>query len=40
MPTAKNILENLDDEAEERAISEAEADIKAGRFVSHEEVVK
>jgi predicted transcriptional regulator len=40
MPTTKNILEGADDEVEARAIAEAEAAIKAGRVVPHEEVVK
>jgi predicted transcriptional regulator len=40
MPAAKNIIEDLDEEAEKRALAEAEADIKAGRFVPHEDVVK
>ena len=36
----KSIFDKIDEEEEKRAIEEAEADIKAGRFVSHEEVVK
>jgi predicted transcriptional regulator len=40
MPAAKNIIEDLDEEAEKRALAEAEADMKAGRFVPHEDVVK
>lgn len=40
MPTAKNILERLDEEEERRAMEEAEAAVKAGRVVPHEEVIK
>jgi predicted transcriptional regulator len=40
MPATKSIFDKVDEEEEKRAIAEAEADIKAGRFVSHEEVVK
>jgi predicted transcriptional regulator len=40
MPTTKNILEGADDDVEAHAIAEAEAAIKAGRVVPHEEVVK
>ena len=40
MPTAKNILEKLDKEEERRATEEAEAAVKAGRVVPHQEVIK
>jgi predicted transcriptional regulator len=40
MPATKSIFDKVDEEEEKRAIAEAEADIKAGRFVPHEEVVK
>ncbi len=40
MPTAKNIFENIDEDAEARAIEEAELAIEEGRVVPHEEVVK
>ena len=40
MPATKSIFDKIDEEEEKRAIAEAEADIKAGRFVPHEEVVK
>jgi predicted transcriptional regulator len=35
-----SIFEGTDAAAESRAIAEAEADLKAGRVVPHEEVVK
>jgi hypothetical protein len=37
---AKNIFTEIDEEAEARAIAEAEADLAAGRVVPHEDVVK
>ena len=40
MPATKSIFDKVDEEEEKRAIAEAEADIKAGRFVPHEDVVK
>jgi predicted transcriptional regulator len=40
MSEPKTIFEEIDDEAEARAIAEAEADVDAGRLVPHEEVVK
>ena len=40
MPATKSIFDKVDEEEEKRAIAEAEADIEAGRFVPHEEVVK
>lgn len=36
----KSIFDEIDEEAEACAIAEAEADIEAGRFVSHEKVAK
>ncbi|HEV7995161.1 MAG TPA: CopG family transcriptional regulator [Stellaceae bacterium] len=36
----KAIVEESDEDAEARAIAEAEADVAAGRIVPHEEVVK
>ena len=39
MAKAKTIFE-IDEDAEKRAIDEAEADVAAGRLVPHEEVVK
>ena len=40
IPTAKNIFENIDEDAEARAIEGAELAIKEGRVIPHEEVVK
>ncbi len=40
MPTTKSIFDEIDEEEEERAIAEAEAALKEGRVVPHEEVVK
>ncbi len=40
MPTTKSIFDEIDEEEEARAIAEAEAALKEGRFVPHEEVVK
>jgi toxin ParE1/3/4 len=37
---AKTILDGIDEDAEARAIAEAEADVAAGRVVPHDEVVK
>ena len=36
----KTIFDVIDEDAEARAIAEAEADIAAGRLVPHDEVVK
>ncbi len=36
----KPILGGIDEDVEARAIAEAEADVAAGRVVSHDEVVK
>jgi len=36
----ETIFDEIDEDAEARAIAEAEADIDAGRFVPHEQVVK
>jgi predicted transcriptional regulator len=36
----KSIFDEIDEEAEARAIAEAEADVHAARFVSHDKVVK
>jgi predicted transcriptional regulator len=40
MPKTKTIFDEIDQDAEARAIAEAEADVAAGRVVPHEEVVK
>ena len=40
MPTTENILEGVDDDAEARAIAQAEADVAAGRVVPHDTVMK
>jgi predicted transcriptional regulator len=40
MAKPKPIFDEIDKEAETRAIAEAEADVKAGRVVPHEDVVK
>lgn len=40
MPATKSIFDKVDEEEEKRAIAEAEAALKAGRIVPHEEVVK
>ena len=40
MSKTKSVFDGIDEEAEARAIAEAEADIDAGRIVPHEEVVK
>jgi predicted transcriptional regulator len=36
----RNILTEIDEDVEARAISEAEADVVAGRVVPHDEVVR
>jgi predicted transcriptional regulator len=36
----KTIFDEIDEDAEARAIAEAEADVAAGRVVPHDEVVK
>lgn len=35
-----SIFDEIDEEAEERALAEAEADFAAGRVISHEAVVR
>jgi predicted transcriptional regulator len=40
MAKTKTIFNEIDENAEERAIAEAEADVVAGRVVPHDEVVK
>ncbi len=40
MPATKSILEGIDEEAEARALAEAEADVASGRLVPHDAVVK
>jgi predicted transcriptional regulator len=40
MAKSKTIFDEIDQDAEARAIAEAEADLAAGRVVPHEEVVK
>jgi len=40
MDDSKLLFEEIDDEAEERAVEEAEADIAAGRVVSQEAVIE
>jgi predicted transcriptional regulator len=40
MDNTNTVFDDLDEEAEARAIAEAEADIVAGRVVSHADVVK
>jgi predicted transcriptional regulator len=40
MAKTKTILDEIDQNAETRAIAEAEADVAAGRVVPHEEVLK
>jgi hypothetical protein len=40
MAKTKTIFDDIDEDAEARAIEEAEADVAAGRIVPHEEVVK
>jgi predicted transcriptional regulator len=36
----RNIFTEIDEDAEARAIAEAEADVAAGRVISHDEVVE
>jgi predicted transcriptional regulator len=40
MAKTKTIFGEIDEDAEARAIAEAEADIEAGRVVPHEDVVR
>ena len=40
MAKSKTIFDEIDQDAEARAIAEAEADVAAGRVVPHDEVVK
>ena len=40
MSKVTSIFDGIDEDAEERALAEAEADYAAGRFVPHEEVVR
>ena len=40
MAKTKTIFDDIDEDAEARAIEEAEADVAAGRVVPHEDVVK
>ena len=40
MPKTKTVFDEIDEDAEARAISEAEADVAAGRVIAHDEVVK
>ncbi len=40
MAKTKTIFDEIDQDAEARAIAEAEADVAAGRVVPHDEVVK
>jgi predicted transcriptional regulator len=40
MDDPKTLLEEIDDEAEERALDEAEADVAAGRVVPQEDVIE
>jgi predicted transcriptional regulator len=40
MVKTKTIFDEIDENAEARAIAEAEADVAAGRVVPHDEVVK
>jgi predicted transcriptional regulator len=40
MAKRKPVFDEIDKEAEAQAIAEAEADVKAGRVVPHEDVVK
>lgn len=40
MAKSKTIFEDIDEDAEARAIAEAEGDVAAGRVVPHEEVVQ
>jgi predicted transcriptional regulator len=40
MARIKTIFDDIDEDAEARAIAEAEADVATGRVVPHDEVVK
>jgi predicted transcriptional regulator len=40
MAKPASIFDHIDEEAEARAIAEAEADVAAGRVVPHDEVAK
>lgn len=40
MADVKTVFDDVDEDAEAQAIAEAEADVAAGRLVSHEDVVK
>lgn len=40
MDDPKTLFDEIDDEAEERALDEAEADVATGRLVPHEDVVE
>ncbi len=40
MADPKSVFDEIDKEAEGRAIAEAEADVEAGRTVPHEDVVE
>ena len=40
MAKTKTVFDEIDQDAEARAIAEAEADVAAGRVVPHDEVVK
>ncbi|MGA8759491.1 MAG: CopG family transcriptional regulator [Stellaceae bacterium] len=40
MPKTKTVFDEIDEDAEARAISEAEADVATGRVIAHDEVVK
>jgi predicted transcriptional regulator len=40
MTKTATIFDEIDTDAEKRAIAEAEADVTAGRLVPHEDVVK
>jgi len=40
MAARKTIFDDIDEEAEARAIAEAEADVAAGRVVPHEQIVE
>ena len=40
MDDTKSLFEEIGDEAEERAVEEAEADIAAGRVVPQDEVIE
>ena len=40
MVEPKSVFDDINDEAEKRAIEEAEADVAAGRLVPHEKVIE